>query len=417
MIVPSLRTHHKTLQFQTKITINSFFFSSFLDLNSIKKHTQTKSLVQNESQKTSFKTILFKSLDDFISTNMDLPLRPCIDPMHVLSGNFAPVNELPPTPCRVEEGSLPSALDGVYIRNGPNPQFIPHGPFHVFDGDGMLHSIRISNGEAVFCSRYVKTYKYMVEQKMGYPFIVSPFSSFNGTAAAIARCVLVVARVLAGYFNPVSNGFGTANTNLAMFGGKLFALCESDLPYQIDSETGEVFAFRCDIVSPFLTFFRIDTSGRKGPDVPISSLKRGLVLHDFALTKNFIVFQDTQVGINLMEIMRGRSPMVFNPDKVPRLGILPRYAHDETELVWIDAPGFNMLHSINAWEEESGNKIVILAPNLLSIEHGLLDLSLYHSVIEKLTIDVETKKVVRRPLCNENLEFGVINPAYAVLVF
>ncbi|KAL0302519.1 UNVERIFIED_CONTAM: putative carotenoid cleavage dioxygenase 4, chloroplastic [Sesamum angustifolium] len=164
---------------------------------------------------------------------MDLPLRPCIDPMHVLSGNFAPVDELPPTPCRVEEGSLPSALDGVYIRNGPNPQFIPHGPFHVFDGDGMLHSIRISNGEAVFCSRYVKTYKYMVEQKMGYPFIVSPFSSFNGTAAAIARCVLVVARVLAGYFNPVSNGFGTANTNLAMFGGKLFALCESDLPYQV----------------------------------------------------------------------------------------------------------------------------------------------------------------------------------------
>ncbi|KAL0312341.1 UNVERIFIED_CONTAM: putative carotenoid cleavage dioxygenase 4, chloroplastic [Sesamum radiatum] len=399
--------------------------------------------MQNGTQE-SFKTILFKSLDDFISTYMDLPLRPCIDPMHVLSGNFAPVHELPPTPCHVEEGSLPSALDGVYIRNGPNPQFIPHGPFHVFDGDGMLHSIRISNGEAVFCSRYVKTYKYMVEQKMGYPFIVSPFSSFNGTAAAIARCMLVVVRALAGYFNPMINGFGTANTSLAMFGGKLFALCESDLPYQvrvtsdgdiitvsrhdlyandptlrmtahpkIDSETGEVFAFRCHIVSPFLTFFQIDTSGRKGPDVPISSLKRGPVIHDVALTKNFIIFQDTQVEFNLVEIMRGKLPMVFDPDKVPRLGILPRYARDETELVWIDAPGFNMLHSINAWEEELGKKIVILATNLLSIEHGLENLSLYHSVVEKLTIDVETKKVVRRRLCNESLEFGVINPAYA----
>ncbi|KAL2236784.1 UNVERIFIED_CONTAM: putative carotenoid cleavage dioxygenase 4, chloroplastic [Sesamum indicum] len=441
VIVPSLGTQEKYLQ--TKNTISS---KSKKKSITVSKHYIR--LVENNGSKRrsnkSLATIFFKSLDDFISTYMDLPLRPCIDPMHVLSGNFAPVDELPPTPCHVDEGSLPSALDGVYIRNGPNPQFIPHGPFHVFDGDGMLHSIRISNGEAVFCSRYVKTCKYMAEQKMGYPFIVSPFSSFNGTAAAIARFVLGVARKLAGHFDPMVNGFGTANTSLAMFGGMLFALCESDLPYQvrvtsdadiitvsrhdlytndptlrmtahpkIDSETGEVFAFRCDIVPPFLTFFRVDTSGRKGPDVPISSLERALVVHDFALSKNFIIFQDTQVGINLMDMMRGKSVMVFKPDKVPRLGILPRYAHDETELVWIDAPGFNMLHSINAWEEEFGKKVVILAPNLLSIEQGLEDTSLYHSVIEKLTIDVETKQVVRRSLCNENLEFGVINPAYA----
>lgn len=45
-----------------------------------------------------------------------------------LSGNFAPVD------CEVfarnvpVEGTLPAALDGVYIRNGPNPRFPPDSP-------------------------------------------------------------------------------------------------------------------------------------------------------------------------------------------------------------------------------------------------------------------------------------------------
>ncbi|KAL8497638.1 hypothetical protein ACS0TY_021101 [Phlomoides rotata] len=118
---------------------------------------------------------------------MDLPITPSTDPTHILSSNFAPVNELPPTVCEVEESSLPPCLDGVYIRNGPNPQFTPRGPYHLFDGDGMLHSVRISGGKAKLCSRYVKTYKYKQEGNMGYPFFVSPFSSFNDQSRNLCR--------------------------------------------------------------------------------------------------------------------------------------------------------------------------------------------------------------------------------------
>ncbi|KAI3468520.1 hypothetical protein Pfo_030885 [Paulownia fortunei] len=427
MNVPSVGTEKNP---QIKITANS----------------SRKQIVENERRwrKQSLLTIIFKSLDDLVCTFMDLPLSPHIDPTYVLSGNFAPVDELPPTACEVVEGTLPSCLDGAYVRNGPNPQFIPRGPYHLFDGDGMLHSIRISGGKAVFCSRYVKTYKYTVEGDMGYPFFASPFSSFNGRFASIARCVLVVARALTGYFNPIINGFGTANTSLALFAGNLFALCESDLPYaikvtsdgeiitlcrhdfytndpslrmtahpKIDTDTGEVFAFRCNIISPFLTFFRINSAGRKGPDVPIFSIKRASCVHDFALTENFIVFQDIQIEVRPMEIMKGRSPVVFDRDKMPRLGILPRYAEDETQLLWIDAPGLNMLHLVNAWEEDCGKTIVILAPNVLSVEHGFESINLFHLILERITVDVKAKKVVRQPLSTKNLEFGVINPAYA----
>ncbi|KAK6145705.1 hypothetical protein DH2020_022525 [Rehmannia glutinosa] len=198
---------------------------------------------QNKKKK-SLLASTFKSLDDFICDFMDLPLKPSIDPKIILSGNLAPVDELPPTACEVVEGSLPSFLDGVYLLNGPNPQFKPRGPYHLFDGDGMIHIIKINGGEATFCSRYVKTYKYMLERDVGYPIIPSPFSSFNGIMASIARVGLGVARVVAGEFNPIINGYGTANTSVAVIGGKLYALGDTNfvLPLNLNiTYTRQVF--------------------------------------------------------------------------------------------------------------------------------------------------------------------------------
>ena len=38
-------------------------------------------------------------------------------------------------------GELPSEISGMFVRNGPNPQFSPIGNYHWFDGDGMVHGI------------------------------------------------------------------------------------------------------------------------------------------------------------------------------------------------------------------------------------------------------------------------------------
>ncbi|KAE8693178.1 putative carotenoid cleavage dioxygenase 4 [Hibiscus syriacus] len=248
-------------------------------------------------------TMIFNTFDDIINNFIDPPIRPSVDPRHVLSHNFAPVDELPPTPCEVIQGSLPSCLDGAYIRNGPNPQFLPRGPYHLFDGDGMLHSIRISNGNATLCSRYVKTYKYSIEKQNGSPVLPNVFSGFNGLTAAATRGALSAIRILTGEFNP-ANGIGLANTSLAFFGNRLYALGESDLPYsirltstgdvetlgridfdgklfmsmtahpKIDANTGEAFAFRYGPVPPYLTYFYFDANGNKKPDVPIFSMTR-----------------------------------------------------------------------------------------------------------------------------------------------
>ncbi|CAK9163737.1 unnamed protein product [Ilex paraguariensis] len=390
----------------------------------------------------SLPAIIFNTFDDIINNFIDPPVRPSVDPRHVLSDNFAPVEELPPTECEVIYGSLPQCLDGAYIRNGPNPQFLPRGPYHLFDGDGMLHSIKISQGRAILCSRYVRTYKYVVERDVGSPVIPNVFSGFNGLTASAARGAVTAARVFAGQFNP-GNGIGLANTSLALFGDSLYALGESDLPYavkvaedgdivtlgrhdfdgklfmsmtahpKIDSDTGEAFAFRYGPMPPFLTFFRFNSDGTKQADVPIFSMTRPSFLHDFAISKKYAIFSDIQIGMNPVDmIVGGGSPVGTDPAKVPRLGVIPRYAKDESEMRWFDVPGFNLIHATNAWDEDGGDAVVMVAPNILSVEHTLERMDLIHASMEKVKIDLKTGIVTRHPVSTRNLDFAVINPAY-----
>ncbi|XVF13758.1 hypothetical protein REPUB_Repub08aG0235200 [Reevesia pubescens] len=388
-------------------------------------------------------TVILNTFDDIINNFIDPPIRPSVDPRYVLSHNFAPVDELPPTQCEVIQGSLPPCLDGAYIRNGPNPQYLPRGPYHLFDGDSMLHSIRISKGKATFCSRYVKTYKYSIEKETGSPVFPKVFSGFNGLTAAATRGALTAARVLTGEYNP-ANGIGLANTSLALFGNRLYALGESDLPYsirltsnwdietlgridfdgklvmsmtahpKIDADTGEAFAFRYGPMPPYLTYFYLDANGIKQPDVPIIfSLSRPSFLHDFAITKKYAIFADTQIGMNPMEmIFGGGSPVGIDPSKVPRIGVISRYAKDESDIRWFKVPGFNLLHATNAWDEDDGNAIVMLAPNILSVEHTLERMDLVHGLVEKVRIDLRTGIVTRHPISARNLDLAVLNPAY-----
>ena len=279
-----------------------------------------------------------------------------------------------------------------------------------------------------------------MEKEAGHPVLPNVFSGFNGVVPSAARGALSAARIFIGQYNP-ANGIGLANTSLAFFADRLFALGESDLPYEvrvtpegdiqtigrhdfdgklsmsmtahpkIDPNTGEAFAFRYGPIPPFLTYFYFDKNGEKQPDVPIFSMSRPSFLHDFAITKKYAVFADIQIGMNPMEmIVGGGSPVGSDPSKVSRLGVLPRYAKDEGEIRWFDVPGFNIVHAINAWDEDDA--VVMVAPNILSVEHTLERMELVHGLVEKVRIDLKSGIVSRSPMSASNLDFGVINPAY-----
>ncbi|CAN6550695.1 unnamed protein product [Malus baccata var. baccata] len=290
---------------------------------------------------------IFSALDDLINNFIDPPLK-----------RSRPQTQLPPTECEIIHGSLPPFLDGAYIRNGPNPQFLPRRPYHLFQRDGMVHCVRISGGRAVLCSRYVRTYKYIVERDAGHPFVPNFFSC--GTYRSL-RCPHL-------------------NRQSKKIFYRLYALGESDLPYsirltsngdietlgrhdferklsisitanpKIDPETGKAFSFRFGPMPPFLTYFRFDSNSMKQPDVPIFSIVTSSLVHDFAIPKKYAIF----------------VPVRLDPSKVPRIGVIPRYAKDESGMRWFDVridpkTGIVTRQSMSTRNLEFGNKYVYAA--------------------------------------------------------
>ena len=74
-----------------------------------------------------------------------------------LADNFAPVQTESTADQLSVLGEIPLELNGMFVRNGPNPQFPPFGAYHWFDGDGMLHGVRIQDGKASYRNRYIRT--------------------------------------------------------------------------------------------------------------------------------------------------------------------------------------------------------------------------------------------------------------------
>src|SRR5688572_8882789 len=84
-----------------------------------------------------------------------------------LQGNFAPVKQELDTPALEVIGEIPRDLRGTYYRNGPNQAFEPIGRYHWFDGDGMIHAIRLEDGRASYRNRWVESDGLKEEREAG----------------------------------------------------------------------------------------------------------------------------------------------------------------------------------------------------------------------------------------------------------
>lgn len=95
------------------------------------------------------------------------------------------------------------------------------------------------------------------------------------------------------------------------------------------------------------------------------------MLHDFAITEHYAIFPESQLVMCPMNMaLRGGSLIGLDSAMVQRIGVLPRYAKDESEMRWFKVPGFNMLHTANAWEESNGEEIILVSTNNLSVTHA-----------------------------------------------
>jgi carotenoid cleavage dioxygenase len=270
-------------------------------------------------------------------------------------GNFAPVDrELTRTELRVR-GSLPKELNGVLMRNGPNPVRPMTETHHWFVGDGMLHAIELQDGRAQsYRNRYVRTKR--VQEALGLP------------AASTSP------------HEPPIQGSGAVN--VIKHAGKILALGEVGLPYQLDARaetllqydfdgqlrsnmtahpkldpvTGQLYFFGYDFGEVNLRYHVADASGALTKTLELAT-KQPVMMHDFGLTETRAVLMDLPVVFDLNLVAKGYSmPFRWDEDYGARLGVMKRDG-DGQDLRYFEIDPCYVYHLWNAYDD--GKKIVM----------------------------------------------------------
>ncbi|PIA25143.1 hypothetical protein AQUCO_12500036v1 [Aquilegia coerulea] len=397
-VVP--KPKHKTPK--TTTTTTTIKESKNLNPKSVPTLTPT---VAQPPQWNVFQKAASMALDAFetalVNSERQHPLPKTADPSVQIAGNYGPVPEQPVCHNLPVTGTIPDCIQGVYVRNGANPLFEPTAGHHLFDGDGMVHAVRISNGSANYACRFTETKRLVQERSLGRPVFPKAIGELHGHTG-IARLALFYARGLCGLVDH-TQGTGVANAGLVYFNGRLLAMSEDDLPYQvrINPSSGDL-----------ETVGRYDfQDGTKSPDVEIP-LAEPTMMHDFAITEQFVVIPDQQVVFKLNEMLRGGSPVVYDKNKTARFGVLPKCAVDATEINWVEVPECFCFHLWNAWEEPETNEIVVIGscmtpPDSIfnECDEGL------KSILSEIRLNLTTGVSTRRPILSDqlNLEAGMVN--------
>lgn len=269
---------------------------------------------------------------------------PAADPSF-LTGHFAPVNietEAFGLPVR---GSIPPELSGRYFRNGHNPQN-GENPGAWFYGAGMIHGLRITGGRAEwYRNRWVRT-----PALDGAP-VFREDGTMDLTASAAATSVIAHAgRILA--LQEVNLPFEVTpeleTVGVHDFDGALKTMMTAHP--RIDPRTGELLFFGNSPFPPYLTYHVADAAGHLTHSEVIEGTE-GSVIHDFAITDNYVIWFDPNVTLNLQSGLP--FPYTWDADYRGKIGILPRDRR-KGGITWIDVDPYYVLHFMNAWEEPDG---------------------------------------------------------------
>jgi carotenoid cleavage dioxygenase-like enzyme len=342
-----------------------------------------------------------------------------------LEGPYAPAREEVTLTDLEVAGHIPDDMNGVYVRNGPNPQFDPNGRYHWFDGDGMVHALHIADGKASYRNRWIRTEGYERERQAGEPLWSGIIEPFDGNP-------------------PGAPEKDTANTDVIFHGDHLLALwyragtpyaldpvtletigaedfggtlrCEVSAHAKVDEQTGELFFFDYGVKPPFMRYGVVSRDGVIRHFVPID-LPGPRLPHDMAITDLHAILMDLPLIADREAAKVGRFKLFFDRGMRTRFGVIPRYGTAD-ELRWFDADPCFIYHSVNAWE--SGGEVVmdvcrVTKPEPRSDLEGPLAQMLSYlrldAQLHRYRFDLRTGRTHEEPLDDDNSEFPSINLA------
>jgi len=356
-------------------------------------------------------------------------------PVHdipALAGNNAPVSDELDIDRLEVEGELPSDLNGLYVRNGPNPYFAPDWRYHAYDGDGMLHALRFDRGQASYRNRWVRTAALMEEQAAGHslwtglkelPRADRPGEPLKNTSNTDVK--YHAGRLISMWYRsgmPYAVDPLTLQTlGPADFGGTIDRISAHSRP---DPHTGELLWFDYDTKPPYMRYGVIgpDRKSRHAIDVPLPGPR---LPHDMAVTEHYTVLHDFPLLLDDAAWKLGRYKLSFHPEMPTRFAVLPRYGQ-ASEIRWFEARPCYMLHVVNAWEESGpgGDEVVMVGTpyRLYDDEQGRpdarrLERTIHHRQrdfwLYQWRFNLKTGQTTEGPIDDTlNSEFPAINADY-----
>jgi len=222
----------------------------------------------------------------------------------------------------------------------------------------MIHAFNIENGRVSYKNRYVKTKKYGLEKSAGR----SLFNALNP---------MDVDPSVAGVETD-----GIANTNIVWHAGKLLALEEGHAPFELtphtleskgawkfddklvgpmtahpkmDPETGEMifFAYSADgMLSNKMSYHVVNKEG-KLTDSQFFDAPYACMVHDFMVTKDFVLFPIMPLTASLERAMAGGPAFAWEPEKGNQIGVMRRGGSVD-DIRWFTNDGSYVFHPMNA---------------------------------------------------------------------
>ncbi len=253
------------------------------------------------------------------------------------------------------DGEIPTELNGLLIRNGPNPRSGRFEGASMLDwwvGDGMLHGLAITNGAVSwYRNRWLGPDPRNAGQALAAPDPGAP--------------------------TPKSN------VNVIGFGGRIMALGEGEVPTEVDRQldpvgpmtfdqtlqngmtahpkldpkSGLLRFFRADWQPPFLQVGAIDEQHRL-TDLRQVTVERPVMMHDFAITPRFDLLLHLNVVLDLDLLSGGaRLPLRWDPNHQTAILAVPR--DGSTPVRFEIAPCF-IQHVVNAYERPDQPELLVL---------------------------------------------------------
>ncbi|XP_057676670.1 carotenoid-cleaving dioxygenase, mitochondrial-like isoform X2 [Corythoichthys intestinalis] len=301
------------------------------------------------------------------------------------------VEETPdPIPAEVE-GTIPTWLNGSLLRNGPAKfEFGDTHYNHWFDGMALLHKFKIEKGQVTYMSRFLRSDAYKKNSERNRIMV-----SEIGTVSMDDPCKSIFQRFFTRFemIKPTDNG----NVNIVKYKGDYYLCTETNLIHRVNPENLETMEqvdwstfVAVNAVSahphydPDGTSFNMGNSvGGRGATYNIirvppekedaeDTLKGAKILcsitpvnkfqpsyyHSFAMSKNYVVFIEQPVKIDIMKIIAcfvKSKPLCdavyWDPKQNTILHLINKHTGEVSPVKYFCKPLANF-HQINAFEED-----------------------------------------------------------------